>query len=216
MDDRTQTLGEEVANAVTHGVGLLASLAALPVLVIAAALRHDRGQLVGGAVFGTTLVLLYAASTLYHAIPFPAAKRVLRIVDHSAIYLLIAGTYTPFTLGALRGPLGWTILTTIWSLALLGIVAKCVFRVRHERLSTALYVGMGWLIVVALGPLVARVSPAGVAWLFGGGVCYTAGVWFYVTDHRIKYGHTVWHGFVAAGSACHFFAVLWYAAPHAV
>lgn len=214
VDGRAQTIGEEVANAVTHGIGLVASLIALPVLVIAAVLRHDTWQIVGGAVFGATLVLLYAASTLYHAIPFPSAKRVLRIVDHGAIYLLIAGTYTPFTLGALRGPIGWTILTTIWSLALVGVVAKCVVRVQHQRLSTALYVGMGWLVVLALGPLAARVGPSGLAWLFSGGIFYTAGVWFYARDERIKYAHTAWHGFVAAGSACHFVAVLWYAAPH--
>jgi hemolysin III len=138
---------------------------------------------------------------------------VLRVLDHGAIYLLIAGTYTPFTLGVLRGPVGWTFLVTIWALAVFGILAKCVYRFRFPRLSTALYLGMGWLIVLALRPLMTHVSPAGLAWLLAGGICYTAGVAFYATDGRIRYGHAVWHGFVAAGSACHFCAVLWYAAP---
>jgi hemolysin III len=212
-DRRPQSLGEEIANSVTHGVALLASLAALPVLVLAASGRRDAWQLVGGAVFGATLVLLYSASTLYHAIPSSGAKRVLRVLDHGAIYLLIAGTYTPFTLGVLRGPVGWTFLVTIWALAVFGILAKCVYRFRFPRLSTALYLGMGWLIVLALRPLMTHVSPAGLAWLLAGGICYTAGVAFYATDGRIRYGHAVWHGFVAAGSACHFCAVLWYAAP---
>ena len=215
MPARTQSLGEEIANATVHGIGLLASLAALPVLVVEAALRHDPWQIIGAGVFGITLVLLYAASTLYHSIPHPPAKRVLRLVDHGAIYLLIAGTYTPFSLGALRGPVGWTILATIWSLALVGIVAKCIHRFRYPRLSTALYVGMGWLIVLAFHPLVTHVSPSGVAWLLAGGLCYTGGVGFYVTDGRVRYGHAVWHGFVAAGSACHFFAILWYSMPRA-
>ena len=212
-DRRPQSLGEEIANSVTHGVALLASLAALPVLVLAASGRRDAWQLVGGVVFGATLVLLYSASTLYHAIPASAAKRVLRVLDHGAIYLLIAGTYTPFTLGVLRGPVGWTFLVTIWALAVFGILAKCVYRFRFPRLSTALYLGMGWLIVLALRPLMTHVSPAGLAWLLAGGICYTTGVAFYATDGRVRYGHAVWHGFVAAGSACHFCAVLWYAAP---
>lgn len=213
MDKRPQSLSEEIANSVTHGVALVASIAALAVLLIAASRRHDAAQLVGSAVFGVTLVLLYAVSTLYHAIPAPRAKRVLRVLDHGAIYLLIAGTYTPFTLGSLRGPIGWTLLVTIWMLALFGILAKCVYRFRFPRLSTALYLGMGWLIVLALRPLITRVSPPGLVWLLVGGICYTAGVAFYATDARIRYGHTVWHGFVAAGSVCHFFAVFRYATP---
>ena len=165
MDERPQSPGEEIANAVTHGAGLAASLAALPVLVLAAAGRRDPWQLVGGAVFGITLVLLYLASTLYHALPSPRAKSVLRVLDHSAIYLLIAGTYTPFTLGALRGPWGWALLGTIWTLALLGVVAKCTVGFRFPTLSTLLYVGMGWLVLVAIHPLVTHVAPAGLAWL---------------------------------------------------
>ena len=216
MERRKQSLGEEIVNSLTHGAALLASLAAIPVLMLASSGRRDAWQITGGVIFGATLVLMYAASTLYHAIPVPGAKRVLRIIDHGAIYLLIAGSYTPFTLGALRGPVGWTLLATVWSLALLGILAKCVWRFRYPRLSTALYLGMGWLAVLALPALITRVSPAGLVWLLAGGLCYTVGVLFYVSDWRIRYGHAVWHGFVAAGSVCHFCAVLWHATPRTI
>lgn len=210
--NRPQTMGEEIANSVTHGVGLAGSVAAVPVLVYAAGGR-DPWQLAGGVVFGVTLVLLYLASTLYHALPVCRAKTVLRTLDHSAIYLLIAGTYTPFTLGALRGPWGWGLFGTIWALALFGIVAKWTLGFRFPRLSTVLYLAMGWLVVVAIHPLVTNVSPAGLAWLLAGGLCYTGGVAFYVTDTRLRYGHALWHLFVVAGSACHFVAVLRHSAP---
>ena len=213
MARRPQTLPEEIANSVTHGIALLASLVALPILVLQALAGRDPWELAGFSVFGATLVLLYFASTLYHAIPIPSTKRVLRVIDHGAIYLLIAGTYTPFTLGVLRGPVGWTILVTIWTLAIVGIIAKYVYRFRYPRISTAFYLAMGWLIVLAVRPLMTHVSPAGLLWLLAGGLCYTGGVIFYATDHRIRYGHAIWHAFVAAGSVCHFCAVLWYAAP---
>lgn len=212
MIDRPQSLGEEIANSVTHGVALLASITAVPVLVITAVRHHDPWQIVGGAVFGGTLVLLYLASTVYHALPVGTPKRVLRVLDHSAIYLLIAGTYTPFTLGALRGAWGWTLLATIWALALFGILAKSTMGFRFPRLSTALYVAMGWLVLIAIKPLFTHVSAVGLAWLFAGGVCYTAGIAFYATDTRLRYGHALWHLFVVAGSGCHVVAVLWYAA----
>lgn len=205
---RAQTLGEEVANAVTHGAGLLASIAALPVLILTSLGEQDPWRVVGGAIFGATLVLLYLASTIYHAMPVSRAKRVLRVIDHSAIYLLIAGTYTPFTLGALRGPWGWSLLVTIWTLALLGIAAKWTLGFRFPRLSTILYIAMGWLVVIALQPLATRVAPAGLAWLVAGGLCYTGGVVFYATDTKIRYGHALWHLFVVSGSVCHFVAVL--------
>jgi hemolysin III len=211
--ERPQTMGEEIANSVTHGAALVGSIAALPVLVVAATGRHDAWQIVGGTIFGVTLVLLYLASTLYHALPASRARSVLRTLDHSAIYLLIAGTYTPFMLGALRGPWGWTLLAIIWTLAILGIVAKWTLGFRFPRLSTLFYVGMGWLIVVAMHPLLTHVPPTGLAWLAAGGLCYTGGVVFYVTDNRFRYGHALWHLFVVAGSACHFVAVLWHAAP---
>jgi hemolysin III len=208
-------MAEEVANAITHGLGLLASVVALPVLLAAPHLRVDRWTTLGVAVFGTTLVLMYLASTLYHAVPHPRAKRVLRTVDHSAIYLLIAGTYTPFLLGPLRGAWGWTLLTVIWSLAALGVTAKWTFGFRWPRLSTGVYLGMGWLIVVAAVPLARALSPSGLGWLIAGGLCYTGGVVFHATDHRLRFGHAVWHLFVTGGSLCHFLAVLWHAAPRA-
>lgn len=209
-NDRSLSLGEEIANSVTHGVGVLLSLIALPTLVVLAARRHDTWQIVGGAVFGTTLLLLYSASTLYHAIPSPRARTVFRVLDHSAIYLLIAGTYTPFALGVLRGRWGWSLLIAVWSLAALGIVLKATHGFRYAKLSTAVYIAMGWLIVVALRPLTAQIGLGGIAWLLAGGLAYTAGVIFFAWD-RLRYGHMIWHLFVLAGSICHFVAVLRYA-----
>jgi hemolysin III len=211
MRERRLTLGEEIANSVTHGVALLASVAALPILVVVAVARRDPWQVAGAAIFGVTLITLYAASTLYHALPHSRAKRVFRVLDHSAIYLLIAGTYTPFALGALRGAWGWALLGTVWPLAVLGIIAKATLGFRFPRLSAAVYLMMGWLAVIAFGPLMAQVGVAGMAWLVAGGLCYTAGVLFFAWE-RLRYGHMVWHLFVAAGSVCHFFAVLWHAA----
>jgi hemolysin III len=210
VGERRLSLGEEIANSVTHGVAALASVAALPILLVVAISRRDPWQVVGGAIFGATLVMLYLASTLYHALPHPRAKRVFRVLDHSAIYLLIAGTYTPFALGALRGPWGWALLGAVWTLAALGITAKATLGFRFPRLSTAVYVAMGWLALIAVQPLLARVGVAGLMWLLAGGLCYTAGVVFFAWE-RLRYGHMVWHLFVAAGSVCHFFAVLWYA-----
>jgi hemolysin III len=204
-------LGEEIANAISHGAGLAMSLAAFPLLVIAAARRDDVWQVVAGSIYATTLVLLYSASTVYHALPshFPA-KRLFRAFDHGAIYLLIAGTYTPFALGALRGPWGWSMLVTIWALAAGGILLKAGLGFRYPRLSTVIYLLMGWLIVVALRPLYRAVGPAGTAWLAAGGLSYTAGVYFYTRDY-LRYRHFVWHLFVLAGSACHLMAVARYA-----
>ena len=205
---RQPSLGEEIANSVTHGVGLAASLAAAPLLLIAAA-RDDAWRVVGVSIFAATLVALYAASTLYHALPPSRAKRVFRVLDHGAIYLLIAGTYTPFALGALRGPWGWTLLGLVWALAAIGITLKSVRGFRHPRVSTAVYLVMGWLVVLAINPLVANVSRAGLLWLLGGGLFYTGGVIFYALDRR-RYVHSVWHLFVLGGSACHVVAVMLY------
>ncbi len=216
MSSRPQSLGEEIANSVSHGAGFLASVAALPLLVMADARRHDPWQVFAGAVYASTLILLYGASTLYHALPARShAKQILRVVDHGAIYLLIAGTYTPFALGALRGPWGWSLLGTIWALALAGIALKAGLGFRYPRLSTAVYLLMGWLVVIAVRPLAVAVGPAGLAWLFAGGVLYTAGVLFY-TRPRMRYAHLVWHLFVLGGSACHLVAVAGYASgiPH--
>jgi hemolysin III len=211
---RSLSVGEEIANSVTHGLALLASLVGLPVLIVVAASRGDAWQIAGAALFGATLVLLYSASTLYHALPPSRAKRVFRVLDHAAIYLLIAGTYTPFALGALRGSWGWTLLGTIWTLAGAGIALKASLGFRFARASTAVYLLMGWLALVAVGPLASRIGAAGVAWLLAGGLSYTAGVLFFAWG-RLRYAHAVWHLFVAAGSVCHFFAVLWYAGTRA-
>lgn len=208
--ERVPSLGEEIANSVSHAVGLLAALVATPFLVLAAARRGGSVATIGASVFAATVVVLYLASTLYHAVPRNTAKRVFRVIDHSAIFLLIAGTYTPFTLGVLRGPWGWTLFGLVWSLAILGVTSKCVGGIRHPRLSTVLYVGMGWLVLIAVRPLWVLVPVAGWLWLLAGGVAYTAGIAFYAAE-RVRYGHFVWHLFVLAGTVCHFCAVLWYA-----
>ncbi len=212
--ERLLSLGEEIANSLTHGVGLVASLIGMPVLVIAAAGRGDALGVLGCSVFAASLIALYAASTIYHAWPHSPAKQVLRVVDHVAIYLLIAGTYTPFTLGVLRGTWGWTLFGVVWSLAALGILFKTVLGFRYPRASTLFYVAMGWLAVVAIEPMTSRMPLAGLGWLAGGGLLYTAGVAFYAWE-RQRYSHAIWHLFVLGGSVCHFFAVLWYAAPPA-
>jgi len=204
------SFGEEIANSVSHGFALLASLVALPVLVASALRQHDPWQVVGVSIFGASLIVLYAASTLYHAIRAPRAKRALRVLDHGAIYLVIAGSYTPFTLGVLRGPWGWSLLVAIWVLAIAGIALKAGLGFRYPRLSTALYLLMGWLVVLAIRPLLALMSTAGLLWLLAGGLCYTFGVVFYAWE-RLRYSHFVWHLFVFTGSVCHFFAILWYA-----
>jgi hemolysin III len=209
MAERRLSVGEEIANSVTHGVAALAATAALPILVVAAIGRRDPWLVAGSAIFGATLVMLYVASTLYHALSHSRAKRVFRVLDHSAIYLLIAGTYTPFALGALRGPWGWTLFGTVWVLAALGVIAKATLGFRYPRLSATVYVVMGWLAILAFRPLLTQIGVAGMIWLGAGGLCYTAGVIFFAWE-RLRYGHMVWHLFVAAGSICHFFAVLWY------
>ena len=212
---RPQTLGEEIASSVTHGLGLAASIVALPLLVIAARREGDAWRVTSASIFGTSLILLYAASTLYHALPPSRAKNVFRVIDHSAIYALIAGTYTPFLLGPLRGPWGWSLLGLIWGLAIAGIVAKSTLGFRWARLSTAVYLLMGWVGIVAAKPLLDSISVAGVVWILAGGMAYSAGVLFFVWDERIRYGHAIWHLFVATGSVCHVVAVLGYTgAPH--
>ena len=210
---RHQTLGEEIANSVSHGAALLAAVAGTPFLVIGAVRYGDRLNVAGASVFAATMVLLYFTSMLYHALPVArGVKRLFQILDHSAIYLLIAGTYTPFTLGVLRGPWGWTLLALVWSMALAGVVLKAVAGMRFPRLSTAIYLAMGWIVVIAVKPMWQLMPGWGLFWLVAGGLAYTLGVAFYATDWRLRYGHFVWHLFVAAGTGCHFIAVLNYAA----
>jgi hemolysin III len=184
-------------------------VAALPVLVLGA-LGEGPAAVVGAVVFATTMALLYLTSTLYHALPASRSKRIFQILDHGAIYLLIAGTYTPFTLGVLRGPWGWTLFGLVWGLAAAGILLKAKGELRHPWISTGLYLAMGWLVVVAARPLWLQVPAWGLFWLAAGGVAYTAGVGFYAAS-RLPYRHFVWHLFVLAGTACHFVAVYRYA-----
>ncbi len=209
---RRYTLGEEIAHSVTHGVGALLSIAGLVLLVVFAALRGNAWHIVGCGIFGTTLVLMYTASTLYHALPQPRAKRVFRILDHSAIYLVIAGTYTPFTLVSLRGAWGWTLFGLVWAMAIPGIVFKALALGRLRVLSVVFYLAMGWLVVIATKPLLHAVAPAGLALLAAGGLAYTVGVIFFAWK-RMPYHHMIWHLFVLGGSVLHFFAVLLYVVP---
>lgn len=206
------TLGEEIANSVIHGVGIVLGIAGLGVLTAFASLHGDAWHIVGCSIFGAALILLYTASTLYHSIPLPRVKTVLRTLDHSAIFILIAGTYTPFLLVNLRGPWGWSLFGVIWGLALVGIVFRIVRGRRSTLLSVGLYVGMGWAVVAAIQPMLNNVAPGGLLLLLVGGLAYTLGVVFYVWK-RLPYHHAVWHGFVLAGSIFHFFAILFYVIP---
>ncbi|GAB2179843.1 hemolysin III family protein [Denitratisoma sp. agr-D3] len=212
MNDRPQSFPEEVANSLSHGLGLLAAVAAAPVAIVFAVRRGDAADIVGSSVFVVTMILLYLASCLYHALPPGWAKRLWGKFDHSAIYLFIAGSYTPFALGVLHGAWGWTLFGLVWAMAVTGVLLKAFDRLRHPWLSTGLYLLMGWLVLIAAVPLLERVSGAGIAWLVAGGVAYTVGVVFFITDARIRFGHFIWHLFVMAGSVCHFFAVVGYSA----
>jgi hemolysin III len=209
---RPYTFAEEVVHAATHGVGFVLSVVGFVALVVEASMRGDAWHVVGCAIFGTTLVLLYAVSTLYHATPHSGAKQLLRKFDHAAIFLLIAGTYTPFTLVSLRGSWGWTLLAGVWGVAILGISLQLAIPRAARRASVPLYLLMGWLAVIAAGPLVRAVQPEGFVLLVLGGVIYTLGVIFYAW-RRLPYNHAVWHVFVLAGSACHVTCVLGYVIP---
>jgi hemolysin III len=202
----TQSLAEEIANSVSHGLGLAAALIAAPFLLVAASAHASSAFLVGTSIFVATMLLLYLGSTLYHAWPQTRLKCVLQVIDHSAIFLLIAGTYSPFTLGPLRGALGWTVFGLIWSLAVFGVIMKLKGGVRRPKLSMSLYLGMGWLILIVVRPLASAVPVETLIWLFAGGAAYTGGVIFLVND-RVRYNHFVWHLFVLAGTICHFCAI---------
>jgi hemolysin III len=208
-EDRPQSLGEEIANSISHGVGLIAALGAAPFLIWVAANKGETLTIVGVSIFAISMVLLYLSSMMYHCLPRNRAKRVFLIFDHIAIFLLIAGTYTPFALGVLRGTLGWTLFGLIWGTTLFGIITKLVPKLRHSKLSLVLYLGMGWMIVLVIRPLYHDLPLNGLLWLIGGGLAYTIGVIFYVA--KARYSHFIWHLFTIAGTSCHFFAILWYA-----
>lgn len=211
-NNRLYTLGEEIANSITHGIGAGLSVAGLTLLVILAVRYGNVRQLVSFSIYGTTLIILYLASTLYHSFQRPAVKRVFKIIDHAAIFLLIAGTYTPFLLIGVRGAWGWTLLIIIWGLAILGISLKALFIDRFQKLTVLPYILMGWLSVVVLKKLLVNISLGGLIWLAAGGATYTLGTIFYALK-KVPYAHSIWHLFVLGGSICHFCAVLLYLAP---
>jgi hemolysin III len=211
MTLRSQTLREEIANSLSHGAALLVVIAAVPFLLGASSHVSDV-NLAGMLIFAVTMVFLYFTSTLYHALPEGRAKAVFLKLDHGAIYFFIAGSYTPFALGAIDGSRSWLILGTVWSLALAGATLKVINRLTTPWLSTGLYLLMGWLVLVAAVPIVERVSAPVFNLLVAGGLAYTIGVIFFALDSKLRYAHTVWHGFVAAGTGCHFFAVMGYVA----
>jgi len=205
-------LTEEIASGVTHGLGAVLGVTALILLTVLAARSGDVWKVVSFAVYGSTLILMYLSSTLYHSFQEPKTKRIFRYFDHSAIYLLIAGTYTPFALVSLRGAWGWTLFGLIWGIAVFGLLMTVLGMGKSRVLASLVYIGMGWLVVIAIKPLLAAVPAGGIAWLVAGGLFYTLGVVFYVWK-RLPFNHAIWHLFVLAGSVCHFFAVLLYVLP---
>jgi hemolysin III len=214
ISESAYSLGEEIAHAVTHGIGIVLSIAGLAVLVAFASLYGNAWHITSSSIYGATLILLYTASTLYHGIPQPRVKRVLQRIDHAAIFLLIAGTYTPYTLVNLRGEWGWTLFGLVWSIAILGVLLEVLIKRRIKWLSLSLYLGLGWLAVIAIKPLIDNVATGGLILLLTGGLCYSLGVIFYLWK-RLAYHHAVWHLFVMAGSLLHFFSILFYVLPPA-
>ena len=206
------TIEEEIWNGITHGIGTGLAIAGLTTLVVLASIYGDGWHVVSFSIYGGTLVLLYLASTLYHSIQVPKVKQVLRVFDHAAIYLLIAGTYTPFLLVNMRGRVGYTLLAIVWGIALVGIIFRSVFVGRFEVLTTIGYVAMGWLMVVAYDEMIAAIPPGGIALIVAGGITYTAGVIFYAWK-KIPYNHAIWHLFVIGGSVCHYFAMVYHVLP---
>jgi len=216
MQNQVLTTGysvkEEIVHSVTHGIGLLLSVLGLVTLLVYSGQYGDAWHVVSSSIYGATLIALYASSTLYHAITIPDLKRVLQKLDHAAIFLLIAGTYTPFTLVNLRGGWGWTLFGMVWSIAIAGMVMELIVSKRYQRVSIALYLGLGWLVMIAIEPMLASVASGGLLLLLAGGLFYSLGVIFYVWK-TLLYHHAIWHLFVLAGSVCHFFAVFVYVIP---
>ncbi len=205
---RTLSLGEEIFNSITHGIGILLSIAALVLLVVFAAIKGNAWHIVSFSIFGSSLVLLYLSSTLYHSFTREKIKNIFARFDHAAIFLLIAGTYTPFVLTTIRGPLGWTLFGIIWGLAITGVVIRSIYLTRFRKLMVGIYLAMGWLFLMAIVPMVRNLPASSIAFLFIGGGCYSLGVIFY-SWRKLKYGHGIWHLFVLAGSIMHFFSVLY-------
>ncbi|HID81682.1 MAG TPA: hemolysin D [Chromatiales bacterium] len=213
IEETIYSFGEEIANSITHGIGALLSIAALTMLVILAVTQDDPVRIVSAVVYGSSLILLFLFSTIYHSLPGSRIKKIFQLLDHCAIYLLIAGTYTPVLLISLKGAWGYSLMVAIWSLALFGIFFKVFFgEERFPKLSLFTYISMGWLIIIASTEMISAIPPGGLILLAAGGVVYTAGVAIYVRDD-LPYNHAVWHLFVLGGSACHFFAVYKYVLP---
>lgn len=208
--DATQTYFEELFNAISHGIGALLGVAALVILTVIASMHGAALKIVSSAVYGSSLILMYSASTFYHITQRPHIKKILKVLDHSSIYILIAGSYTPFTLVVLNGSWGWSLFGVTWGLALAGVIFKLFFTGRFEWLSLTIYLLMGWMAVVAVKPLIENLPLGGLIWLVAGGLCYTLGVIFYALDGKYHLSHFIWHLFVLAGSICQFFAVLLY------
>lgn len=206
------SLGEEIAHGLTHGIGIVLAIAGLCVLVTFSALYGSAVHVVASSIFGASMIVLYTASTLYHSLPMPETKRIMRVVDHASIYLLIAGTYTPFTLVTLEGAWGWSLFGVVWGLAIVGIIFKLFFTGRFDRLSVAIYVAMGWCGLVAIKPMMAALPTLGLWLLVAGGLAYTGGVIFYLLE-RMRYHHAVWHLFVMAGTTLHYFVILFFVIP---
>ena len=206
------TAAEEIANSITGGVGVILAIAALAVLVAFAALHGDAWHVATCAIFGATLIISYTTSTLYHSLPLPNIKPLLRALDHSAIFLLIAGTYTPFLLVNLRGVWGWSLFAVIWTVAIAGVVLRLLWKGKRHRVIVSLYIAMGWAVLVAIKPLLENLATGGLILLASGGVVYTLGVLFYAW-RKLPYSHAIWHMFVLGGSALHFFAILFYVVP---
>jgi len=206
------SLGEEIAHGLTHGIGIVLAIAGLCVLVTFSALYGSAVHVVASSIFGASMIVLYTASTLYHSLPMPETKRIMRVVDHASIYLLIAGTYTPFTLVTLEGAWGWSLFGVVWGLAIAGIIFKLFFTGRFDRLSVAIYVAMGWCGLVAIKPMMAALPTLGLWLLVAGGLAYTGGVIFYLLE-RMRYHHAIWHLFVMAGTTLHYFVVLFFVIP---
>jgi len=206
------TTGENIAHVITHGLGVVLSITGLVFLVLAAVKRGNAWHVVSMAIYSASLVILYGGSTLYHSISSPVWRHVGKIIDHSAIYLLIAGTYTPFTLVTLRGPWGWTLFGIVWGLAIIGIAAESWWVYRPEKVATAIFIAMGWVIIIAIKPLKENLAAGGIQWLVAGGLFYSVGTIFYIIKN-VRFLHAVWHLFVLAGSVCHYFAVMCYVVP---
>lgn len=213
VNNEGQSLIEEITNSISHGLGFITAIVGTPFLIIHAVKQDNTGFVVGVSIFCATMMILYLASSIYHAIPVQAkAKRLFQIIDHSAVYLLIAGTYTPFMFGVLEGPWGWSLLGAVWTLALIGVALKAFDKASHPLISTGLYVILGWLIIIAINPLINKMETDGLILLVLGGLFYTVGVVFFVFDEKVRYSHFVWHLFVLAGTISHYFAIYWYGA----